>query len=66
MADIPEISKTEKKEKIKKMANIGDGTITYLFEDYFYREPLLDKFYNVSVKAEKWDKYIASGGKDIY
>ena len=54
MPDIPEISITEKREKVKQVANLDEKTINYLFDDYFHREPLLDKFYKLAVDAEKY------------
>lgn len=54
MPDIPEVSITEKREKVKQVANLDEKTINYLFDDYFYREPLLDKFYKLAVDAEKY------------
>ena len=54
MPDIPEVSITEKREKVKQVANLDEKSINYLFDDYFYREPLLDKFYKMAVDAEKY------------
>lgn len=53
MADIPEISLTEKIEKIKQVMNIDDNTIQ--FNKYYkYGIEYIDKQYKVCVDAEKW------------
>ena len=55
MADIPELSMTEKYKKVKQVGNFDDGTIDY-FTKYYWREPLSDKLYHMAVDAEKWRK----------
>ena len=53
MADLPELTITEKCEKIKEIMNVEDGTITFL-SNYKWNVPLFDKMYAVCVDAEKW------------
>lgn len=53
MADVPEISLSDKWNKIKNIMNVDDNTIRY-FSYYKWNVPLFDKMYATCVDAEKW------------
>lgn len=53
MADVPELTITEKCNKIKEVMNVDDNTIQF-FKYYKWNIPLIDKAYAICVDAEKW------------